>query len=290
MTAGYRPTVVTPAPGAVRAADVALKLWGDDASGYVNDWIYVSNERIQQLVFSLPPGARFGHSERHRTNLGADELYYVLAGILVLANPETGEVHRVEAGEAIWFGPDTWHHGIAHGTETLRVLEFFAPPPATGSSQPYANTKPYLSAPIYVQDEWLEKWPASAEEARNRHTQHLVRRADALWRLEGSEGELLVGILLSTDQLTCGVIELLPGERSDVRSHGGDLAGYVVDGRLNLLLPEGVDGSAGKLWFQVDRDDGLYVPAGIAYQLFNMTGDPVRVLFGVAPTYLASGA
>lgn len=290
MTAVYRPTVVTPRPGVVRAADVALKLWGDDASGYVNDWIYVSNERIQQLVFSLPPGARFGHSERHRTNLGADELYYVLAGVLVLANPETGEVHRVETGEAIWFGPDTWHHGIAHGTETLRVLEFFAPPPATGSSQPYANTKPYLSAPTYLQDEWLEKWPTSAEEARSRHTQHLVRRTDALWRLEGSEGELLVGILLSTDQLTCGVIELLPGERSDVRSHGGDLAGYVVDGRLNLLLPEGVDGSAGKLWFQVDRDDGLYVPAGIAYQLFNMTGDPVRVLFGVAPTYLASGA
>jgi quercetin dioxygenase-like cupin family protein len=290
MTAVYRPTVVTPPPGAVRAADVALKLWGDDASGYVNDWIYVSNDKIQQLVFSLAPGARFGHSERHRTNLGADELFYVLSGVLVLANPETGEVHRVEAGEAVWFGPDTWHHGVSQGTETLRVLEFFAPPPATGSSQPYANTKPYLSMPTYVQDDWLGAWPATATQARERHTQHVLRPADVLWRLEGNDHELLVGILLSTEQLTCGSVELLPGRRSEVRAHAGDCAGYVLDGRLNLLFPEGGDGSPGKLWFQVEREDGFFVPTGVPYQLFNMTDAAVRLLFGVAPTYLAAGA
>jgi quercetin dioxygenase-like cupin family protein/uncharacterized RmlC-like cupin family protein len=285
MTTTYRPTVVTPPAGAVRAADAALKLWGDEAAGYVNDWIYVSNDKIQQLVFSLPPGGRFGHSERNRTNLGADELFYVLDGVLVLANPQTGETHRVEAGEAIWFGPDTWHHGVSHGTETLRVLEFFAPPPATGSSQPYANTKPYLSTSTYVQDELLGAWPAAAERARESHTQHLLRPADVLWRLEGREHELLVGILLSTERLTCGTIELLPGRRSDVRVHAGDCSGYVNGGRLNLLLPEGADGSTGKLWFQVDPGDGFFVPGGTPYQLFNMTGEPVRLLFGVAPTY-----
>ncbi|HZU19909.1 MAG TPA: cupin domain-containing protein [Gaiellaceae bacterium] len=286
MSTTYRPTVVTPPPGAVRAADAALKLWGDEASGFVNDWIYVSNEKIQQLVFSLSPGERFRHSERHRTNLGADELFYVLSGVLLLANPETGEVHRVERGDAVWFGPNTWHHGVSHGTETLRVLEFFAPPPATGSSQPYANTKPYLSSPTYTQDDLLGDWPAGRDRAHARHTQHVLRRADLLWRLEGDEG-LPVGILLSTPELTCGSIELLPGQRTGVRTHGGDCAGYVVEGRLNLLLPEGVDGSPGKLWFQMERDDGFFVPAGVPYRLFNMTDAPVHVLFGVAPTYLA---
>jgi quercetin dioxygenase-like cupin family protein len=280
MTVAYTPTVVTPLPGTVRAAEATLKLWGDDAAGYVNDWIYVSNEKIQQLVFSLAPGGRFGHSERYRTNLGADEIFYVLAGMLVLANPETGEVHRVEPGEAVWFGPDTWHHGVSQGTETLRVLEFFAPPPATGSSQPYANTKPYLSAPTYVQDEWLGGWPAASAAARERYTQQVVRSADVLWRLEGEENQVLVGILLSTDRLTCGVVELLPGQRSDVRTHGGDCAGYVAEGRLNLLLLEG------KQWCQVGTDDGFFVPAGLPYQWFNMTDRPVRLLFGVAPTYV----
>jgi len=285
MTTTYTPTVVTPPPGSIPAADAALKLWGDETSGFVNDWIYVSNDKIQQLVFSLAPGERFRHSERARTNLGADEIFYVLSGVLLLANPETGEVHRVERGEAVWFGPDTWHHGVSQGTETLRVLEFFAPPPATGSSQPYANTKPYLSTPTYVQDDLLGDWPTGAERARARHTQHPVRPADILWRLEGEE-ELPVGILLSTPELTCGVIDLLPGQRSGVRSHGGDLAGYVVDGRLNLLLPDGVDGRPGKLWFQMEPEDGLLVPAGVPYRLFNMTDAPVRLLFGVAPTYL----
>jgi quercetin dioxygenase-like cupin family protein len=280
MTVAYTPTVVTPLPGAVRAAEATLKLWGDEAAGYVNDWIYVSNEKIQQLVFSLAPGGRFGHSERHRTNLGADEIFYVLAGVLVLANPETGEVHRVEPGEAVWFGPDTWHHGVSQGTETLRVLEFFAPPPATGSSQPYANTKPYLSAPTYVQDEWLGSWPAASGRSRERRTQRVVRPADVLWRLEGEANQVLVGILLSTERLTCGVVELLPGQRSDLRTHGGDCAGYVLEGRLNLLLLDG------KRWFQVETDDGFFVPAGLPYQWFNMTDRPVRLLFGVAPTYV----
>jgi quercetin dioxygenase-like cupin family protein len=285
MTTTYRPTVVTPPPGTIRAVDATLKLWGDEASGFVNDWIYVSNDNIQLLLFSLAPGARFGHSERHRTNLGADELFYVLDGVLVLANPETGEVHRVERGEAVCFGPDTWHHGVSQGTETLRVLEFFAPPPATGSSQPYANTKPYLTTPTYTQDDHLGDWPAAAERAREHHTQRVVRSADVLWRLEGDAG-VLVGIMLSTAELTSGIIELLPGQRSDVRTHGGDLAGYVVDGRLNLLLPEGVDDRPGKLWFQVEQDDGFFVPVGVPYRLFNMTDEPVHLLFGVAPRYL----
>ena len=290
MSVTYSPRLVSPPPGSIRAEDAALKLWGDASSGFVNDWIYVSNEKIQQLVFSLPPGARFAHSESYRTNLGADEIFYVLTGVLVLANPETGEVHRIEPGEAVWFGPDTWHHGFSHGSETLRVLEFFAPPPATGSSQPYANTKPYLSEPRYVQDEWVGRWPAAAEEAGAGHTQHVIRPDDVLWRVEGEENHVLVGIRLSTEQLTSGSIELLPGQRSDPRAHGGDVAGYVLDGRLNLLLLDESGDSRAHKWFQVDVEDGFFVPAGTRYQYFNMTDRPVRALFGVAPAYLPGDA
>jgi quercetin dioxygenase-like cupin family protein len=289
MTVSYSPRLVNPSPGSIRAADATLKLWGDTTSGFVNDWIYVSNEKIQQLVFSLPPGARFGHSKSYRTNLGADEIFYVISGVLVLANPETGEVHRVERGEAVWFGPDTWHHGFNYGAETLRVLEFFAPPPATGTSQPYANTKPYVSEPRYVRDAWIGRWPEAAAEARAAVTQHVIGRDSVLWRFEGEVNHLLIGIQLSTAQLTTGWIELLPGQRSDPRAHGGDLAGYVLEGCLNLcLLDESGDSRANK-WFQADVEDGIFVPAGTRYQLFNMTDASVRALFGVAPTYLPDG-
>lgn len=286
MSFEQRSRLVSPDPGAVPFESAVLKLWGDDTSGRVNDWIYVSNEKIQQMVFSLAPGARFGHSQEHRTNLGADELYYVLSGTLVLANPQTGEVHRVEKGEAIAFGRDTWHHGLSYGSETLRVLEYFAPSPATGSSQPYARTKPYLEVTRYVQDEWIERWPMAAEEAAAGHTQRMIGPDEILWRLEGAEQEMLVGIYLSTDELTAGCIELRPGQRSDTHVRGGDQAGYVLEGRLNLFLPDHPGSGPGNGWFQMEADDGFFVPAGMPHRYYNMTDSPVRFMFGVAPKYL----
>jgi mannose-6-phosphate isomerase-like protein (cupin superfamily) len=278
---------VSPPPGAVPASKAVLKLWGDDEAGRVSDRIFVSNERIQLMVFSMPPGGRFGHSEAARTAMGADELYVVLRGTLVLANPETGEVHRVDEGEAIAFGKDTWHHGFNRGTGTLEVLEFFAPPPATGSSQAYARTRPFLASSRYVRDEWLERWGPGADGSRAADTQHPVERV--LWRLEGADDPVLVGVYLSTPELTAGSVEVMPGQRSDAIARGGDEAGYVVEGTLSLFLPDGPhpDGP-GNAWFEVGPGDAWFVPAGVPRRYFNMTGEPVRAFFGVAPRYLPS--
>jgi quercetin dioxygenase-like cupin family protein len=276
--------LVSPAPGAIRASDAVLKLWGDEEAGRVDDRIFVSNEKIQLMVFSMPPGARFGHSEAARTAMGADELYYVLRGTLVLANPETGEVHRVRAGEAIAFGRDTWHHGFNYDTEVLEVLEFFAPPPATGSSQAYARTRPYLAASTYVRDEWLERWGTEPDGPRPRDSQRPV--TDVLWRLEGTADPVLVGIYLSTPQLTAGSLELLPGQRSDPLVRAGDEAGYVVEGRIHLFLPDGPEPDGpGNAWHQIDAGDAWFVPEGVPHRYFNMTDEPTRALFGVAPRY-----
>jgi quercetin dioxygenase-like cupin family protein len=280
-----RSRLVSPPPGAVRASDAVMKLWGDEESGRVSDRIFVSNEKIQLMVFTMPPGARFGHSESARTAMAADELYHVLRGTLVLANPETGEVHRLDTGESLSFGRDTWHHGFNHGTETLEVLEFFAPPPATGSSQAYARTRPYLTQATYVQDEWLERWSDAAEEAHAKHTQHLVR--DVLWRLEGTADPVLIGIQLSTPELTAGSLEVRPGQRSDAFVRGGDETGYVVSGQMHLFLPDGPEPEGpGNAWHQIDTGDAWFVPEGVPHRYFNMTDEPVRAVFGVAPRYL----
>ena len=267
----YPERLVTRPPGAIAARDAVLKLWGDDESGTVNDEIFVSSERIQQMRFTMPAGARFTHSASHRTDMGADEVYHVLHGRLVLANPETGEAHLVEAGEAVTFGRDTWHHGFNQGTGTLEVMQYFAPPPATGSSQPYAKTRPFLDRATYVQDRWLERWPDTAGEADAARTMRVLRSPDVLWRMEGEDHPILVGICRSSDQLTSGRVELRPGQRSDMRSHGGDLAAYVLEGRVSLLLPELQVPGPGNGWFRADVGDGFYVPAGESYRLHNET-------------------
>jgi quercetin dioxygenase-like cupin family protein len=257
-----------------------VRLWGDDEAGWVNDWVYVSSERLYQIVLSMPPGASFRHSERNRTVFGADELYLVLSGSFALANPETGEVVHLGPGDAAWFGPDTWHHGFVVGDTEARVLEFFAPPPAAGMSQDYARTRPYLSSWRYARDT-VGGWPSEATR-KDATTLRPIRPEDTLWRLE-ADGELLVGILLSTSRLTVGTGDLLPGRETDGRRHEGDLGLYVSDGRLTVeSFGEGGPARTDHL----DPADGYFMPAGTTYRLANRSDARTSFVFGVAPTYL----
>ena len=273
------------APTLIPYASVTRHLWGDAEAGEVADWIYVSSDKIHQLVFGLPPGGVFRHSDAYRTIFAADLLYYVLAGTMVINNPATGEVHRIARGEAAFFRRDTWHHVWSYGGEALRVLEFFAPPPSLGTSGAYARTQPLLETIRYTQDELLGWWPAAREEARRRRTIVPVRAGDLLWRMEGKDRQTLVGILVSTEHLTVGVVELPPGHQTEVQLHGGDKSLYVQEGTVNVRLPE----QPAPTWFELTPGDGFYLPIGTPHQLYNITDRPARLIFGVAPSYLADG-
>jgi mannose-6-phosphate isomerase-like protein (cupin superfamily) len=261
---------------------VTRHLWGDPEAGEVADWIYVSSERIHQLVFGLGPGGAFRHSDSFRTIFAADEVLYVLSGTMVLANPERGEVHRVRPGEAVFFRRDTWHHAFNYSAEPLRILEFFAPPPSQGTSGSYAQTKPNLETSRYTQDPWLGQWPMARAEIEQSFTMRPVGEQDLLWRLEGNDRPVLVGLLAATEHLTVGKIFLQPGQHTDIQCHDGDESLYLLEGTLNMHLPE----KAGQRWFELKPQDGFYIPQGAPHQYYNMTDKPVTLIFGVAPNYL----
>jgi mannose-6-phosphate isomerase-like protein (cupin superfamily) len=258
--------------GPVRRGEAVLKLWGDPVAGEVNDWIYVLGERICSLVFSMPPGQKFTQSDAWKPIYAADELYYVVKGTLALANPETGEVVRAEAGEALHFHPDTWHHGYNQGAGELQILEFFAPASqghtVATAGDGYGQAKP----PLKRQPQGGKPTP----------TIHKVDPRRTLWRLEGEE-RILVGVWVSTPALTAGCIELLPGQSSDMRTHAGELALFVERGTLNILMPGAEPASR---WSELHIDDAFYAPPGTPHRFFNMTGEPVRFLFGVSSGYL----
>ena len=192
-------------PALIRRADVTRHVWGDPAAGEVFDWIYASTEQVHMLVFGLPPGGGFRHSEEFRTIFAADELLHVLQGVLVIADPETGEVQRAGVGESVFFRRDTWHHAFALGPEPLRVLELFAPPPAAGASSAYARAQPYLESSRYADDALLGHWPG----ARPRDPRlRVLRDADVLWRRDLG---VLCGVLVSTEHLTVATLEVGPG-------------------------------------------------------------------------------
>jgi len=275
-----RPTFDGPTP--IPYASVTRHLWGDADSGEVADWIYVSSGKIHQLVFGLAPGGIFRHSDAFRTVFAADEIYYVLSGTMVINNPATGEVHYVKSGEAAFFRRDTWHHAWNYDGEALRVLELFAPPPSQGTSGAYAQKQPNLTEIRYTQDDLLGRWPMERAAVEREQTIRVVRDADMLWRMEGKEKQVLVGILASTEHLTVGKIRLLPGQHTEVQVHGGDESLYVLEGTVNVRLRD-VDGPQ---WFELNPRDGFYLPEGAKHQYYNMTDQPAELIFGVAPSYL----
>ncbi len=271
-------------PTLIRYQDVTQHLWGDETSGEVADWIYVSSHKVHHLVFGLPPGAAFRHSNKYRTVFAADELLYVLSGTLVLANPEIGEVHRLETGQAVFFRRDTWHHAFSFGQEALRVLEFFAPPPAAGASSEYAQAKENLLECGYLDNRWIGRWPMAKEERDCCRSMWPVTQNDILWSIDGPDGNALVGMYASTEHLTAGEILLDPGARTGLHEHGGDETLHVLEGVANVYLPD-ADGPGGQRWFEVAPRDGFYLPEGTRHQFRNMSGEPARLLFAVAPAY-----
>ncbi|HQY91737.1 cupin domain-containing protein [Caldilinea sp.] len=270
-------------PTLLRYDDVARHLWGDPDAGQVADWIYVSSSKIHQIVWGLAPGGSFRHSAEFRTIFGADLIYYVLQGTMVIANPETGEVQRVQPGEAAFFRKDTWHHAFNYSREPLRVLEFFAPPPSQGTSGVYARTRPLLTENKYGLDNALGRWPMARDEIERAFTIALMREADLLWRYEGCHNQVLIGLLCATEHLTVGKLLLLPGQKSDPIVRPGDTSLYLLQGTLNIFCP---DKSQGPSWFELRPQDGFFAPAQMPHQFHNMTDQPVELLFGVAPEYV----
>jgi quercetin dioxygenase-like cupin family protein len=284
MTAGYQPS---PRPSfgsavVITRAGAARHVWGDAESGEVLDRIYVSNDRIHQLLFEISPGGQFTHSASYRTVFGADEVLYVVDGDLVVANPETGQLVRASAGEAVFFGPDTWHHAFNWGPGPTRVVEFFAPPPATGTSGAYAQRRPLLSSSRYSGDgvpgevipgETGRVAPTAARPGRLT----VVRPQDYTWRLDGDRAPVLTGIIASTPRLTVVRCEVRGTGWSGWLTHAGDTGGYVLAGTLLLRLN-------GRAWHELSPGDGFYLPAGERYQVRNAAAGISSYLAGSAPT------
>jgi quercetin dioxygenase-like cupin family protein len=275
---GYKPSPrpTFERPTAILRDRAVRHTWGDEEAGFVEDWIYVSSGLLHAIVFGLPPGGAFRHSNAHRTIFAADEVLYVLQGTFVAANPETGEVYRLEPGESLFFRRDTWHHGFSYGGDDLRVLELFAPPPTTGSSGVYARTHAYLEESRYTDDTLLGRLPGAA---RGRQTMRVVRPADTTWRLEG---DALVGLLASTEHLTAGTLRLLPGGSTGHASHAGDELLYVRAGRVAVRTGwQGLE-----LTLELGPGDAAYLPAGAEHEVIGAGDAPADAVFGVAPSYL----
>lgn len=269
-----RPTYTRPT--VVRRQETAHHVWGDTESGFVTDRVYVSSDTLHVLEFELAPGGEFRHSPTNKTVFAADVMYCVLEGELTMADPEHGEVQVVEAGAGVLFGRDTWHHGFNPTQRTLRVLEFFAPPPSRGTASTYARTKPDLTEIRYGDPRWSRRWPQAAAEQHAESRLRVVRTADARWSFAATSPTHLLGTLADTAHLTVSAGRVHAGHVEDLRK---------VDDESLLVVTEG------ELWVDTrDERTSEFGPACLlpGDAVFAPRGDQMRVLnrSGQVATYL----
>jgi mannose-6-phosphate isomerase-like protein (cupin superfamily) len=275
-SSGYSPSPrpTYDAPTLVRREEIKRHIWGDKESGLVGDWVHASTDKIHVLEFGLAPGRWFKHSPAFRTVFSADEVFYVLQGAMLACNPQTGEIVECLAGESLLFRRDTWHHVRAEGTEPLRVLEFFSPPPSQGTSGAYAQNQEYLEKPVYRRDELLGKCIGAAKLS----TLHRIGPRERTLRLEG---EIVVGLIASTEHLTVAELQVPSGAVGEKTAHGGDAMIVGLSGELMVRTHWKSKAST----FEVGPRDAVFIPETGQYEVLSFSG-AATALLGVAPRYL----
>lgn len=265
-------------PTLIRAGTAVSHEWGDEASGFVQDEVLVSSALLHSIIFTLPVGGSFVHSRANPTIFGADVVYIVLGGRLLLADPEHGQLVVAASGDALFFRRDTWHDGFNRGEEPVRVLELFAPTPAAGASSAYARAQPYLEHARYGDDAIIGHWPEAATAAAEVRRIHLATGAQRSLRLEG---DVLWSIIASTEHLHAASGELVRGGAGPRRQYGGDAILHLTSGSVLAVTDRG----SSTVEHSLGPGDSLVVPRGYSLTLGGEVDTAASFILGVAPTY-----
>ncbi|MCI4644768.1 MAG: hypothetical protein MRY64_08310 [Hyphomonadaceae bacterium] len=260
-------------PAFVARKNIIPVLWGDDKAGYINDLYYSFNPELVSLVITMPPGARYGASEENRPIYNAIEGLYVLEGQYTIQNPETGEVRVANPGDMILMRGPQWHFGYNFSDSELRVLEMIA---ITGS-QDGANTREIPQAPHGFDPQKLLDFPR--ETASAYQDMAVINERSAANILLGKTDIILLRALASTDSLSVGVCELSAGQRSDPLSWSAPTSLYVEFGRVHVRVKQS------NIWQEMNVEDAFHIPAGIEWQVFNLSADRARLVVSAAGNF-----
>lgn len=248
--------------GRVAYREAPIILWGDDESGYVNDVLNVVSSKIILAEVRLAPGQRFQASNVHKPIYDSDVCLYVLEGQYTVQLPDTGEVKVAEAGEMLFLRGPQWHFGYNFSSGVTRVLETISPPAAADRFADAICPSPIRGVDVIA----LEDFPATAAKAAN-----LLRRikpADALPAIIGTKSPLRLRIMASSPRVSLALVNLLPGQASEIVKFTSDATVYIESGRLTLRNITDTDAE------DLEPGDAYFLPAGTEWQLRSHTGDP----------------
>ena len=258
-------------PTHIKYSSMDTHMWGDKESENVKDWIYVSNESLHQIIFGMDSGDSFKHSNQFRTIFGADELLYVLSGVLLISNPETGEVQKINKGESVFFRKDTWHHAFNFSNEYLQVLEFFSPPPITGTSGAYGKKQKLLEFSIYNRNQDI----SINQSFINQESFKIIRESDYIWSIDGPNQEILVGTIIKTEFLDVRIITLNAFKKSHIFKFDKNTSYLSLNNNIKInLINE-------KINYKLKKKDGLYFPSSTKFSIENLNDFDAKIIMCV---------
>ena len=275
-------------PRLVTYAAAKRSLWGGDAAGQVADIFYGRNARIGALTFRLKPGGYFRLADADAPDFDQDRFYFVVAGELTIHDPGNGQIQVAGAGEAIHWRRARGHSAYNFTAAETVVLDWYAPqtrPSHLGDAQAVSADATPGKAPQPGRTELLGQWPGALQRTRTQTEEEggitRITRAEALHFIHGERFPVLESVYASTRELTAGVVELMPGARSEDRTHPGDKVIVCLAGRLHVHLP-----GSGEL-FELGPHDVLYLPEQTPHQYWNHSAEHIRFAFLVVPDYAA---
>jgi gentisate 1,2-dioxygenase len=111
-------------PMVVTAENMLVFIYPEDTPNFgCTNRLCASTDKLTVVIYSLAPGSRFEPPDVH----SGDEVYYVIMGTLTQFNPETGEVHEVHEGEALYIPKGAWHQSYNFTDKEARMIGVIAP-------------------------------------------------------------------------------------------------------------------------------------------------------------------
>ena len=193
---------------------------------------------------------------------------YVLSGVLIINNPETGETHKINKGESIFFRKDTWHHAFNYSDDYLQVLEFFSPPPLTGTSGVYAKEKKLLKNCLYKRENY-----DSSNNFKNQDTFKIIKKDDLVWSLDGPKQEVLIGTFVNTKFLKVHIIKLLPNQKTHNFKFLKNTTYLSLNNNIKVNIIENNEE------YILNKKDGLYLPNNTNFIIENMNDFESNIIF-----------
>ena len=95
------------------------------------------------------------------------------------------------------------------------------------------------------------------------------------------EGDIAIGLIASTPQLTVAEMDIPAGGWGQRSSHGGDAMVFGLKGEL--MIRTYWNGTS--VTFEVGPHDAVFVPHGAEYEVLSFSS-AAKALMGVAPAYL----